>query len=668
METETVPTYAALLQVNDFASVHVRTCRREVIRYVSACYSGLLVRHAELVDNGLARYLVELERSECKRGHEERRMFLLGRLNVQNIPSNSSQDHTVMLAGSAGHDATECTATTYHDAYGSWTDVVVTATVNIRVEDYETPVQLNSGKVILPSGLRCDLSNEFCIDRDGSTVYWDAIKRGECGKNEYTVLYEGTINKTTEKGAESKPLYSIDTPDVVFAFSHKGNYDICMHRFIRTEYPKLFIVELKQDEILPFQTTVSVENLDLMSYVNSKFVYVEKQLKRHLNTLYRDVIEKRCNLERKVIANTLSIGAQKPDEFALRLKGRPGYIGILGGEVIYVAKCTPVIVQPRETTECYNELPVSRNGEAMFLTERTRILTHIGVRTTCDEKLPTMYFLSGKWIKFLPIRAIADPPTILKPGAEKGFVYEESKYISRGGIYTQAESEKIKERAMFAVVRPGVISTIAQGMLGSNVTQELTIEPFLKKEHVEGLLMNMWGNFWAKFVIFGSTTAGVIGILVVAKLIKFALDTVIHGIALHEVYGFSFHLIGAIWDSVTQLLLHWGNTQGSHQKGKIRQKKQANKGSSVETSDHPEEISREIMENETYARLGEPEIHGRIYGSTQLVPTLSRNPSFQLERTYTPGGYHPANLQHSEFPTIYPRILSKSTSHHLGQI
>ena len=217
-------------------------------------------------------------------------MFLLGRLNVQNIVPNSTADHTVMLAGKAGHDADECTATTYHDAYGSWTDVVVTATVNIRVEDYEAPVDLGSGKVILASGVRCDLAREFCIDRDGASVYWEAVSKRECGKEGYTVLYEGSINKITEKGKENRPLYSIDTPDIVLAFSHQGIYDVCMHRFIRTEHPKLFIVELQNGATLPYRTSTTPENLDLMTYVNSKFLYVEKQLKQHLNTLYRDVM------------------------------------------------------------------------------------------------------------------------------------------------------------------------------------------------------------------------------------------------------------------------------------------------------------------------------------------------------------------------------------------
>ena len=43
------------------------------------------------------------------------------------------------------------------------------------------------------------------------------------------------------------------------------------------------------------------------------------------------------------------------------------------------------------------------------------------------------------------------------------------------------------------------------------------------------------------------------------RLIKLMVDTIIHGYAIYRLYGFSIHLLGAIWNSVTQLLLHLGH-------------------------------------------------------------------------------------------------------------
>jgi len=42
----------------------------------------------------------------------------------------------------------------------------------------------------------------------------------------------------------------------------------------------------------------------------------------------------------------------------------------------------------------------------------------------------------------------------------------------------------------------------------------------------------------------------------IIRLIKLVIDTVIHGYALHTVYGCSLHLLGALWSSLANLLLH----------------------------------------------------------------------------------------------------------------
>jgi len=63
-------------------------------------------------------------------------------------------------------------------------------------------------------------------------------------------------------------------------------------------------------------------------------------------------------------------------------------------------------------------------------------------------------------------------------------------------------------------------------------------------------------RLWRGFVTFGSASAGVLANFILIRLIKLIVDTIIHGYALHSVYGWSLHLIGAVWSSVTHLLLH----------------------------------------------------------------------------------------------------------------
>jgi len=49
-----------------------------------------------------------------------------------------------------------------------------------------------------------------------------------------------------------------------------------------------------------------------------------------------------------------------------------------------------------------------------------------------------------------------------------------------------------------------------------------------------------------------------LGIYLCITGFKLIIDTLVHRYVLHTVYGWSLYLLGAIWNSITQLLLHLG--------------------------------------------------------------------------------------------------------------
>uniref|UniRef100_A0ABD2VU99 Uncharacterized protein n=1 Tax=Trichogramma kaykai TaxID=54128 RepID=A0ABD2VU99_9HYME len=60
---------------------------------------------------------------------------------------------------------------------------------------------------------------------------------------------------------------------------------------------------------------------------------------------------------------------------------------------------------------------------------------------------------------------------------------------------------------------------------------------------------------WSKFTAFGNISAGIIAILVIIHVIKGVVSIILNGVALHRVYGWSIHLLGALWDSLAHFLL-----------------------------------------------------------------------------------------------------------------
>ena len=47
-----------------------------------------------------------------------------------------------------------------------------------------------------------------------------------------------------------------------------------------------------------------VQNMDLFTYINSKFVYIDRHIRNEVNKLYHDVLTQKCKLEQQVFKNT----------------------------------------------------------------------------------------------------------------------------------------------------------------------------------------------------------------------------------------------------------------------------------------------------------------------------------------------------------------------------
>ena len=155
--------------------------------------------------------------------------------------------------------------------------------------------------------------------------------------------------------------------------------------------------------------------MTIFTYVNSKFIYVERHIRTEVNRLYHDVLTQRCILEQQVFRNTSTLATQSPDKCAYHLMKGSGYVSVIAGEVVNIVKCIPVEVKYRKTEECYLQLPIFRGNQPFFLSPRTHILTKSGIQTNCNSFLPLIYLFGETWYKLLPNPVESIAPTIVKP-------------------------------------------------------------------------------------------------------------------------------------------------------------------------------------------------------------------------------------------------------------
>lgn len=552
-EVNVTRTYIQLIQINEYSSITVRQCKVEIYRTVRRC--GMF-SHTLDVPNGEYGYVDSISRDMCLDMYHYGTMRI-GKTEISGITPNQTVTRPILITGALDNDG-KCEGGTYSDPYGTWDSVVVQGSIKISLRDYTAQVNVNTDKVHLRSGTSCDLSEGRCVDFDGGDTFWDPIPEDSCKTGRYGLLYEGIADRITDFDIGNlQNVYALTEGDVTFGLTSKGNRKVCGFILTKTEHPKLLIVEIEKGNPFIARKPVEITNLDIFTYMNSKFVFVEKHIRTQIKDMYRDVLMQRCNLERQIIQTTLTIARISPDEFAFDLMKGPGYMALIAGEVAHIAQCIPVEVKIMETTECYNELPVAVGNMSFHLAPRTHVLLKPGTEVSCHQLLAPTYLLDGQWYSFGPSAVPVVAPTVLKPLTQPTWHYVSPHSLAASGIYTQRELDELRDHLMFPAERPAILNSLARGITGqSTVPQGGSISNLLDEQTLHRIAESAWAKTWGYLMGFGNISAGLIGILIICRGIKLIIDTVIHGYALHTVYGWSLYLLGAIWDSVTNLLLH----------------------------------------------------------------------------------------------------------------
>lgn len=545
--------YLQLLQLKTYHSVHVRECRVEIFREINRC--GIF-SHTSAVAGGVAEYIFEPSREACNRMQETGR-FEIGRTTVDGLLRNSTFSFPISLAGHTGRDG-ECEGTHYADPYGSWEKVIVQGTATVTLSDYDAQVHIGKDVISLRTGTQCSLTRGSCLDTHGGNVFWDTIPVDSCKFDRYDVLYEGPADKLQDQTEQYlETIYTVNSEDMTFALTVHQPKLLCGYKIIQTQHPKLFILEGAKGSFFGRPTPLKAQDLDLFTYINTKFVYVEKHMRNQLNSLYKDVMQKRCEMEQDLLRNSQTLALIKPEEFAYNYQKGPGYTAVITGEVARLIKCTPVEVKVSRTEQCYQELPVTHGNKIYYLTPKTHILKRKGYEIPCNTILPSMYEVDGIWYKMLPFPSEAEQPHVMTPFTKPTWHYRSPGNLAQQGIYSDQDLDHLRDYIMTPFEQPALVNGMIRAANGHPANlQGLTFDRLLNPEVIENAVKDTWMKMWNKFNSFGVFSAGVLGIIIIIKLTKLIIDTLIQLFALHAVYGCSIRLLGCISNSITSYLLH----------------------------------------------------------------------------------------------------------------
>lgn len=103
-----------LLQLSEYALVHVIQCKIDIDRTISHCG---MHSHASAVQNGRMKYVMDLSQEQCARLHETKSVSI-GASYITGLKANQSTSQSLTLGGKITMDG-QCEGVEYSDPFGS---------------------------------------------------------------------------------------------------------------------------------------------------------------------------------------------------------------------------------------------------------------------------------------------------------------------------------------------------------------------------------------------------------------------------------------------------------------------------------------------------------------------------------------------------------------------
>lgn len=544
-----------LLQLNEVASTHFYQCKINILQTVHHC--GMF-SHLSMVPGGLSTFIADISQEECTKIHEFGSYKLQNGRIIAGIKPNSSTRYTEVIAGTIDSNG-NCEGASYTFGANSWSKVIVIHAMEFTITNYDGIIRLDDNQVLLRNNIVCPYLKGKCIDPEFGMTFWKMIPDTSCETLNYEVLYQGNATKIQNldvSNKETHTIYTVSTGDVIFALEVVKSTLVCHHNGYQTEHPRLVIIKKTSTEYWFKNKLTNSKNLDLFTYINSKFVYVERHIKTQLERIYNHLIHKKCEIEREVLRTQLAVAHYHPPEFALIRLKEPGHTAVTRGEVVYLIKCQAVETTIRKTERCFNELPVSYNNKSYFMAPTTHLLQEYGTEIPCSSSFSPAYFLHGAWYGFNPHSHRLDAPEVLRPAHDIPWRYEDQNDLIKSGIYSFESTDELRRQIMYPAERQAIENVLAKSLMGHDIDQQnINVLHMLSPEHLFKI-RTYFQESWSFITQIGNVSAAILGIVAIIRMIKYVIDVVINIRIIKNMYGWSWWIFAATWNTLTTYLIH----------------------------------------------------------------------------------------------------------------
>lgn len=553
----TISTHIQVVQAKKIFDIHVYKCKVIFKRRIQHCG---MHSHTSTYQESF-RYIVrEFTSEECRRVHETGSLRVHNDIFIHELQRNNTKSGEVLIIGQVVYST--CYGGPYFDGVINYKDALVTYEYEVELFDYTAKMDFSDGTIKLRGGLSCVFNPGFCLDSKEGYITWDSRIDRECNTGQYSVIYEGPANKTFNRRTDGKnedrnALFSALSKDQLFSIRVKENLQICGYPGYESDHNQIFILETSPGTRIIRNTEINVKELDLMTYFNSKMTVVEHHLGNQLTLLYLKMVNEICKVEKSLLETRLISARIYPQEFASNLMKSSGYTAVIAGEVIYIIQCKPAYVTLAPSPRCYQEIPVAKDNVSMYMSPVTHVLQRTGTQIECTPLLPAKFKFGTEWYSMDGRIHRVPSPNRLSTEIETTWKYDYLPDLMAVGIYDEKNLKRMHDMIYESEDRRSSAVVVHRTLSGNNAdSQRFDFSNFIDENVIESTINKYWSKFmnWTTFV--GQVTSSLVGFWLIGKLLKFVIDSLVHCRILFDIYGASWKLLAAFWDSLTNLLTH----------------------------------------------------------------------------------------------------------------
>nr|QRW42749.1 MAG: glycoprotein [Gordis virus] len=533
-------------------------CNVETLNLIGRCGKSI----DTFADKSLFSEIISVTRDECSnmvRTKTYRASTSNGKVDFKLTGGLTKESYTTRGSFSDG----SCNPGTDLTRNGiTYTRPIVNTEYSITTSSGTALVDVESDTIKFPGGAVCRYSDENCFSADLGYLFWDK-PRPKCNdQKEKSLIYSGIANLVTVVDETTQKFVQVthDGYDFQILLSERTEY-ICGYRSYHTEHPNLYVTILNIDNpFLDLERRVTPLDVNLLNYVNSKIVYSVRHINQEVDRLFSVFQRDRCESHNRITENMMTLAILSPIEFAYMYGGQ-GYTAVRRGEVIYLARCSPVVVEINmEESRCFNELPVSYENRTMFMSPRNRVLVPVGKPVDCLPDLMPKFLLGDMWyiktehglMKTISPSTISQEPLSYK--------FEVMGDLASGGLYTSELIQKYQEALVSPIVSDIITYRLKDSIQGGSTLPEgySFVSGFKPVDFstIQSRVSTWWDHFTGRATTLGSWMGFVLLIFGFWKMVIYGVGCFFNFRAINQELNWLIAIPLCLFESLTSLFLH----------------------------------------------------------------------------------------------------------------